>query len=181
MTKTSSTKKRVPPEAFREHRRTAFARTVQMTPKVIAQLQAQGQTVTLSALSEATQAFDQNGKELEPNTILRNPESAKLFRQHSPACQACQHKARSAKRKCPKANPDAQATYCGLRSAEFIVMVEELKTPIVALKAQQERLRVERNEAYQLRDQALQQNARQLATLTKSMSQVQLTDPSHAS
>jgi hypothetical protein len=179
MTKTSSTKKRVPPEAFSEHRRTAFARTVQLTQKAIAQLQAQGQTVTLSALSEATQAFDQNGKGLEPSTILRNPESAKLFRQHSPAYQACQHKARSAKRKCPKATPDAQATYRGLRSAEFIVMIEELKTQIVALKAQQERLQVERDEAYWLRDQALQQNTRQLATLTKSMTQVHLTEKSH--
>lgn len=179
MTKTSSTKKRVPPEAFSEHRRTAFARTVQLTQKAITQLQAQGQAVTLSALSEATRAFDENGKGLEPNTILRNPKAAELFRQHSPAYQACQHKARSAKRKCPKANPDAQATYRGLRHAEFIAMVEELKTQIVALQAQQEHLYVERNEAYRLRDQALRQNTRQLATLTKSMSQAHLTEKSH--
>ncbi len=179
MVKTSSAKKRVLPEAFSEHRRTAFERTVQLTQKAIAKLQAQGQAVTLSALSEATRAFDENGKGLEPNTILRNPEAAKLFRQQSLAYQRRQERARKAKRKHPKVNLDVRATYRGLRPAEFIAMVEDLKTQIVALKAHQERLQVERDEAYRLRDQALQQNTRQLATLAKAMTQVQLTEKSH--
>jgi hypothetical protein len=179
MVKTLSTEKRVPPAAFREHRRTAFARTVQLTQKAIAQLQAQGQTVTLSAISEATRAFDEKGNGLEPNTILRNPEAAELFRQQSPAYQQRQERARKAKRKRPKANLDVRATYRGLRPAELIAMVEDLKTQIVALKAHQERLQVERDEAYRLRDQALQQNIRQLAALTRSATLVQFTDQSH--
>ena len=179
MAKTCSAQKRVPPEAFREHRRTAFERTVQLTQKAIARLQAQGQAVTLSALSKATQAFDEKGKGLEPNTILRNPEAAELFRQHSQAYQARQHKARSAKRKRPRVSSDVQATYRGLRPAELMTMIEDLKAQMVALKAQQARLQVERDEASRLRDQALQQNTRQLGMLTKSMPQVPSRDPSH--
>ena len=44
MVKRALAKKRVPPEAFGEHRRAAFARTVQLTQKALAQLQAQGRT-----------------------------------------------------------------------------------------------------------------------------------------
>ncbi len=179
MAKTSFAKKRVPPAAFSEHRRTAFARTVQLTQKALAQLQAQGQTVTLSAVSEATRAFDQNGKGLESNTILRNPEAAELFRQQSPAYQRRQERARKAKRKRPKIDSDVRATYRGLRPTELIAMVEDLKTQIVALKVQQTRLQGEREEAYQVRDQALQQNTRQLATLAKSMTQVHLSEKNH--
>jgi len=152
-----------------------------LTEKAIAQLQAQGQPVTLSALVEATRALDEKGKGLGSNTILRNPKAAELFRQHSPAYQACQHKARSAKRKRPKASSDARAAYRGLRPAEFIAMVEDLKTQIIELKAHQERLQAERDEAYRLRNQAFQQNARQLAALTKSATQVQGTGKSHES
>lgn len=180
MVKISSAQKRVPPAAFSEHRHSAFVRTVQLTQKAIAKLQAQGQTVTLSALSEATQTLDESGKGLEPNTILRNPEAAELFRQQSPAYQQRQERARKAKRKRPKASSDVRATYRGLRPAELMAMVEDLKTQIVALKAQQARLQGEREEAYRLRDQALQQNARQLVTLTQFVSQVPLTDQCHA-
>lgn len=179
MAKTSSTQKRVPPAAFSEHRRTAFARTVQLTQKGIAKLQAERRTVTLSALSEATRACDEKGKGLEPNTILRNPESARLFRQQSPAYQRRQENARKAKRKRTQVNSDVRATYRGLRSMEFIAMIEDLKTQIVALKAQEARLQGERDEAYQARDQALQQNTRQLADLTKSIPQIHLTEKSH--
>lgn len=179
MTKTSSVEKRVPPKAFAEHSRVGFERTVQLTQKAIVKLQAQGQTVTLRALSEATRAFDETGKGLEPNTILRNPQAAELFRQQSPAYQARQHRARKAKRQHPKVSSDVRATYRGLRPAELVQMVEDLKVQNVQLKTQQERLQVERDEAYRLRDQALQQNTRQLATLTKSMSQVGSTGTSH--
>ena len=117
MIKTPSTQKRVPPAAFGEHRHAAFARTVQLTQKALAHLQAQGQTVTLNALSEATRAFDANGKRLEPNTILRNPQAAELFRQQSPAYQRRQERVRKAKRKRPQINSDVWATYRGLRSA----------------------------------------------------------------
>ena len=179
MVKRALAKKRVPPEAFGEHRRAAFARTVQLTQKALAQLQAQGRTVTLSALSEATRAFDAKGKGLEPNTILRNPEAAELFRQHSQAYQARQHKARSAKRKRPQVNSDVRATYRGLRPAELMAMIEDLKTQIVALKAREARLQDDRDEAHRLRDQAVQQNTRQLARLTQSLSQAPLTEKTH--
>ncbi len=179
MAKTSSVKKRVLPEAFREHRRAAFERTVELTQKALTKLQAQDQPVTLIALSEATRAFDETGKGLEPNTILRNPKAAELCRQQSPAYQARQHRARKAKRQHPKVSSDVRATYRGLRPAELVQMVEDLKVQNVQLKTQQKRLQVERDEAYRLRDQALQQNTRQLATLAKSMTQVQLTEKSH--
>ena len=179
MVKTSSAKKRILPEAFSEHRRAAFERTVQLTQKGIAKLQAQRQTVTLSALSEVTRAFDENGKGLEPNTILRNPEAAELFRQQSPAYQRRQERAQKAKRKHRKASSNVCATYHGLRPSDLIQMVEDLKTQIVALKTQQEHFQVQRDEAYRLRNQAVQQNTRQLATLTQSMSQVPLKDKSH--
>jgi len=181
MVKTSTTQKRILPEAFSQHRRAAFDRSVRLTQKAIAQLQAQGQTVTLSALSEATRAFDENGKGLEPNTILRNPKAADLFRQQSPAYRQRQERVRKAKRKRPQIDSDVRATYRGLRPAEFIAMIEDLKTQIVALKAQQERLQVERDEAYRLRDQAVQQNTRQMAMLTKSMTQVPSRDKNHES
>ena len=181
MPKTASVKNRIPPEAFRQYCRTRSERTVQLTEKAIAKLQAQGQPVTLSALAEATRAFDEKGKGLGSNTILRNPKAAELFRQHSSAYQACQRKARKAKRKRPTASSDARATYRGLRPAEFVAMVEDLKAQIGELKAHQERLQAERDEAYRLRDQALQQNARQLVALTKSATQVQLTGQGHES
>ncbi len=172
MGKASSAQKRVPPAAFGEHRRAAFARTIQLTQKAMAQLEAQGQTVTLGAVSEATRAFDEKGKGLTPATILRNPEAAELFRQQSPAYQRRQARARKVKRQHPKAGADVPAMYRGLRPAEFMTIIEDLKTQIVTLRAQQERLQAAREEAYRLRDQALQQNTRQLATFTRSMSQV---------
>jgi hypothetical protein len=174
MAKTSFTKKHIPPVAFSEHRRTAFARTVQLTQKALSQLHAQGKPVTLSAVSEATRAFDEKGKGLEPNTILRNPEAAKLFRQQSPAYQQRQARARQAKRKRPVIDAAVRATYRGLRPTELMTMAEDLKTQIIALKAQQQHLQVDRDEAHRVRDQALQQNTRQLAMLTQSMTQVQL-------
>lgn len=181
MVKICSAKKRVPPEAFNQHRRAAFERTVQLTEKAIAQLQSKGQAVTLSALSEATRAFDENGKGLEPNTILRNPQAAELFRQQSPAYRQRQERARKAKRKRSRVNSDVRATYRGLRSTEFITMIEDLKAQIVTLTAQQERLQIERDKANRLRDQALQQNTQQLAMLTKSLTQVPLENKSHDS
>ena len=168
MAKASFTKKHVPPVAFSEHRRTAFERTVQLTQKAISQLQAQGKTVTLSAVSEATRAFDDKGKGLEPNTILRNPKAAALFRQQSPAYQQRQTKTRQAKRKRPTIDSKVRATYRGLRPTDLIAMIEDLKTQIVALKAQQQHLQVDRDKAHRLCDQALQQNTRQLAMLTQS-------------
>jgi hypothetical protein len=179
MAKMSFAKKRVLPEAFREHRRAEFERTIQLTQKAITKLQVQSQTVTLVALSEATRTFDEKGKGLSPNTILRNPKAAELFRQHSRAYQARQQKIRNVKRKRPRVSSEVQAAYRGLRSADLVQMIETLKAQIAELKTQQTQLQTERDGAYRLRDQALQLNARQLGALTKSTTQVQLTGKTH--
>ncbi len=178
MTKTS-TAQRVRPAAFGKYCRTRFERTVELTQKAIAKLQTQGQTVTLSALAEATREFDEKRKGLQPNTILRNPQAAELFRKQSPAFHVRQHRVKKAKRRQHKPSSDVQEMYRGLRPMELIAMIEDLKKQVGDLKAQQEKFRTAREEACRLRDQVLQQNARQLAALTKSASQFQLTSNGH--
>jgi len=176
MPETPSTKKRIPPDAFSQHSRTRFERTVQLTEKAIAKLEANAQTVTLAAVCEATREFDDKGKGLSPITILRNPQAAEHFRQHSPAYQERQRQAKRTRRTRARVrvNADVRAAYQGLRSSDLIQMVEDLKAQLAELKVQQERLQTERDEAYRLRDQALQQNTRQLMALTKLTPQVQL-------
>lgn len=168
MTKTSSANRHAAPESFRQYCRTRFDRTVELTQKAMAALQAQGQPVTLDTLSGATRAFDAKGKGLSANTILRNPQAAELFRQHSSAYQARKQKAKKVSRKRPEPSSEVRAIYRGLRPTEFIQMVEDLKTQVVDLKAQREKLETQRDEAYRLRDQVLQQNTQQLAMLTQS-------------
>ena len=167
MPKTSSANKKVPPTAFNQYSREKFERTVQLTRKAIAKLEAEGQTVTLESVCEVTREFDERDKGIRPITILRNPEAAELFRQHSPAYRARQQKAGKAKRKRSKINSDILTTYRGLRAPDLIQMIEYLKAQIAEMKVQQDKLKTERDEAYRLRDEALQQNTRQLATLTK--------------
>jgi hypothetical protein len=178
MSKMPSISQRNPPESFRQYSRTRFERTVQLTDKAIAKLEAQSQTVTLMAVCEATREFDREGKGLQPNTILRNSDAAGLFRQHSPAYQARQQQVKRAKRKQTKAitRADVRPQYQGLRTADLIRLVEDLKTQLTELQGQKERLQIERDEAYRLREQALQQNTRQLIALTKLTPLVQQAD-----
>jgi hypothetical protein len=172
MTKPSMIK-RVRPAAFGRYCQTRFERTVELTRKAIAKLQSQGRTVTLVALAEVTREFDPKGKGLQPNTILRNSQAAELFRKESPSYQVRQQKAKNAKRRSPKPSSDVRTLYRGLRPVDLIAMIEDLKKQITELKTQQEKLRTDREEANRLLGQALQQNARQLAALTKSTTQVQ--------
>jgi hypothetical protein len=79
MAKRASIPPRVPPEAFRQHRQVEFERTVQLTQKAIAQLNAQGRPVTLVVLAEATRAFDVKGKGLAPNTIFATRKRPSFF------------------------------------------------------------------------------------------------------
>jgi len=167
MANTSLTQKRNPPIAFGQYSQGKFKRTVELTRKAITKLETESKTVTLEAVCEATREFDEQGKGLRPMTILRNPEAAELFRQHSPAYQARQQKVGKAKRKRLKVNSDVRTTYRGLRAPDLIQMVEDLKAQIAETKVQQDKLKTERDEAYRLRDEALQQNTQQLATLTK--------------
>jgi hypothetical protein len=171
MTKRSSSKSQSVPAAFDRHNRDTFQRTVRLTQQAIAQLQADGKTVTLAAVCELTPAFDEHHKGLAPVTILRNSEAAELFRQHSPAYQARLHKQRQAKRRVskPKTASKVAVAYRGLRTTELIQIAEDLKAQIAALKTLQIRLQAERDEAYRLRDETVQQNLRQLAALTQAL------------
>ncbi len=157
------------PEAFNQYRQGTFERTVRLTEQAIARLTADGQTVTLASLCETTRTLDKQGKGLRPTSILRNPQAAELFHQHSLAYQARQQKTRKATRKRTQAKTtsDTAATYRGLRAPELIQMVNDLKTSVAELTLKQEKLKAERDAAYQLRDDALQQNTRLLAALTK--------------
>lgn len=168
MPKTSAQPTKTPPASFGQYNREQYQRVVQLTEKAIAKLESAHQPVTLTALAEMTRSLDSEEKGISSRTLLRNVDAAALFRQHSSAYQARQQKAKKAKRKRAKAktNADVRATYRGLHSSDLIRMVEDLKTKIVEMKAQQARLQAERDEAYRLRDEALQHNARQLAALT---------------
>jgi hypothetical protein len=96
MSKPSSTLKPGSPASFSQHNHNLFQRTVTLTQKAINHLEAEGRTITLAAVCEATGHFDDRGKGLAPITILRNPEAAALFRQSSPAYQARQQQAKKA-------------------------------------------------------------------------------------
>ncbi len=154
------------PAAFAQHNQQQAERTVQLTQKAVEQLKVAGKRVTLAALCEATRQVDAKGKGLSAITILRNPEAAALFHQHSPGVQARQKLASKAQRKRVRVNTDTRALYRGLRAPDLIPMIEALKTQLAAVQQQQAKLVLERAEAYQLRDAALKQNTQQLAALT---------------
>jgi hypothetical protein len=160
--------KRAIPEAFNQYRRDAFERTVRLTEKAIAKLKAADTPVTLAKVCEATREFDEHGKGLQPVTILRNPQAAELFHQHSPAYQERHRKTQKAKRKRAKTRTSSEArlAYRGLRAPDLIQIAEELRAQIIQLKTLQEKSRSERDEAYRCRDEALEQNAKLLAALT---------------
>ena len=163
-------KKKQSPAAFRQYNQTQFQRTVRLTRQALAKLQADDQTVTLVALVEVTRQVDDRGKGLTSTTILRNPEAAALFRQHSPAYQARQQATVDA----PPAESDAEipAAYRGLNLTALIRLIEALKKQVADLKTQQRQLKAERDEAYRLRDEALRQNTQQLVRLTQLMTQL---------
>ena len=155
------------PEAFNQLNQKRAQRTVRLTEAAIAHLNAKGKPITLTALCEATRKLDEKGKGLQPITILRNSKAAELFRQHSPAYQARQQAARKAKRKRSPINSEARSIYRGLHSSDLIQMAEDLKLKLAELQTQQKKVVDERDEAYRQRDEALQQNLRQLAALAK--------------
>jgi hypothetical protein len=154
---------------FRQHNRAQSQRTVELTRRAIAKLEAEGQRVTLSALTAATRAVDTEQKGLAAKTILRNAEACALFHQHSSAYQQRQARAPRVKRRrsCPHLSADTRAIYRGLRTTDLIQMIEASKQSITEMKKDQARLQAERDEAYRQRDEALQQNVRQLAVLTE--------------
>lgn len=151
-----------PPPAFPQHNQAKYQRTIQLTRQAIAQLQAERQTVTLAAVVEATRAFTESGKGLTATTILRNPDTAALFHQHSPAYQQRQRVQSARLQPAP-----APATSSPLAVADLNPLVEALKKQVAELQVQQATLKSERDEAYRLRDEVLQQNTRQLAMLAQ--------------
>jgi hypothetical protein len=158
---------KTPPQAFGQCNQVRSQRVVRLTEKALAQLESTYQPVTLAALARLTYTLDCEGKGISERTILRNPAAVALFRSHSLAYQARQQTVNKTRRKraAVRTTADVRAAYRGLRAADLIPVVEELKATIAELKAQHEKLQAERTIAYRLRDEALQHNARQLAAL----------------
>jgi len=169
MSKTLVSKKRTPPESFRQRNQAQSQRVIELTQKAIAHLEANHQLVTLNSVVAITQSLDDQRKGLSAKTILRNAEAATRFHEHSLAYQARQQKIDRAKRKRARVDADMRATYRGLRPSDLIQMMEDLKKQNAELQTQCNKWKVEREEAYRLRDEALQHNTRQLAALTRQM------------
>jgi len=169
MTNTPLTKKKEVPTAFRQYNETKYQRTLRLTRQAIAKLQADNQKVTLATITEVTREVDETGKGITSMTILRNPEAAALFRQHSPAYQAKQQGRPASSQS--ESEEQIPVTYRGLNATDLIRRIENLKKQIAKLKKERNKLKVERDEAYRQRDEALRQNTQQLARLTQLMNQ----------
>ncbi|MBI5033304.1 MAG: hypothetical protein HZB51_22520 [Chloroflexi bacterium] len=167
MSKTNASPKRTLPESFRQRNQAQSQRVIDLTQKAIAQLEANHQAVTLNSVVAITQSLDDQRKGLSAKTILRNAEAATLFREHSLNYQVRQQKIKRAKRKRVRIDGETRSTYRGLRLSDLIQMMEDLKKQNVALQTQCNKLKAEREEAYRLRDEALEHNTRQLAALTR--------------
>ncbi len=167
--------------AFQKHNQVQSERTIALTRQAIAKLETERQKVTLIALVQATRAVDKQGKGLAAKTILRNADARELFHQHSLSFQQRQQQSKRLKRKHSRITLDAdtRAPYRGLHASDLIRMVEELKQRIAAMKSQQSKLQTERDEAYRVRDEALQQNTAQLAALTKMKERLASLEQSH--
>lgn len=156
------------PAVLRQHNQTRFQRTVQLTQQAIAALEAQGQAITLMALAAATRTLDESGQGITAKSILHNPEACALFHQHSPAYQERQRRVKPGKR--PRGRPrvenELRIKYRGLHVSDLIRMVETLQSELADLKSQQAKLEATCAEALRVRDEALQENVRQLAMLT---------------
>jgi hypothetical protein len=153
---------------FHQHNQVRAQRTVQLTRQAIAQLKLAGAKITLAAVAEATRAFDELGKGLAPNTILRNAEACELFHQSSESYQHRRQQQSKATRRRSRMRlrSNASAAYRGLRTADLIQIIEQLKQTMAELQAQLSVLQTERDAARQFADDLQQQNIRQLAALT---------------
>jgi len=141
---------------------------VQLTRQAIAKLKADGQKITLIAVSAATRALDEGGKGLAPNTILRNAQARDLFHQQSESYQERQQRVGKAKRRrsrlrvCTKLSAD----YRGLRASDLVQIIEQLKLTVLELQTRQTKLEADRDAMHQCCVELKQQNIRQLAALT---------------
>lgn len=168
MTKMSSAENESVVIAFNQHNQARSQRTVQLTRQAIAKLKAAGQKITLSAVSEATRVFDESGKGLAPNTILRNLEARELFHQESPSYRQRQQRLGKIKRRRSRSGAISKphAEYRGLPPSDLVQIIERLNQSVAKLQEQLSKHQAERDVAYRCCARLQQQNVRQLAALT---------------
>ncbi len=145
-----------------------FRRTVALTTAAIEEVEAEGGKVTLANVAAATRGLDAQGRGISQTTIVRNPEALAIFRQHSPAYQ--KKLARKARQSQNKPSQPVVDQYQTCDRMDLLRMIEALQVENARLKARLSELQTERDTAYHLRDEALQQNTLQLAKLAELMS-----------
>jgi hypothetical protein len=155
------------PERLLKRNQEQRERVLFLTKLAIKVLEEKGDPVTLCAVTEMTRSLDSHGKGITAKTLLRNEDAAAYFREHSPAYHARHPKERSRKGPRRTSTSAVISSYCGLRTPDFIQILEEQKAQIAELKQHISQLEEQRKRAYQLRDEALELNARQLAVLTR--------------
>ena len=153
------------PTPLQQRNRELFRRTVALTEAAIGKLEAEGQKVTLANVAAATGDIDTKGRGISPTTIVRNPDALAIFRQHSPAY----HRKLARKTRPNKPSPTLADKYQNYDRLDLLRMIEALQADNIRLKAQVSAVQIERDTAYRLRDEALAQNARQLAKLAELM------------
>ena len=154
--------------AFNQHNQVASERTVELTRRAIAHLKTAGQKITLTAVSEATRAFDNSGKGLAPNTILRNLQARELFHEQSENFQRRQRHLGKLNHRRPRSRgiSNVSAEYRGLRTSDLVQIIERLNQRVAKLQEQLSAFQAERDAAHRRCDELEQQNIRQLAELT---------------
>jgi uncharacterized small protein (DUF1192 family) len=155
------------PTPLQQRNRELFRRTVALTAAAIDKLEAEGQKVTLANVAAATRDIDAEGRGISSTTIVRNPDALAIFRQHSPSYQ--KKLARKTSQAQNKPSPAMADKYEECGRLDLIRMIEALQAEIIRLEARLSALQIERDTAYRLRDEALAQNARQLAKLAELM------------
>ena len=155
--------------AFSRHNQARFQRTIDLTRQAITRLKAAGQKVTLAGVSEATRSLDDSGKGLSPNTILRNVEARELFHQESADYQQRRKQIGKIKRRRSRVRDISNLAleYRGLRTSELLEIIVQLKQTNAELQTRQTKLQADRDAIHQCCEELLQQNIRQLATLTQ--------------
>jgi hypothetical protein len=152
---------------LQQRNQTSFRRTVALATAAIEKLEAAGEKVTLANVAAATRSLDAEGRGISQTTIVRNPEALAIFRQHSPAYQ--KKAARKTRQAQNKPTQPVVDQYQALDRLDLIRMIEVLQTENARLKVCLSELQTERDTAYRLRDEALQQNTLQLAKLAELM------------
>jgi hypothetical protein len=143
-----------------------YQRTLQLTRDSITKLESEGKRVTLNAIIETSRGLETSGKGIScAKTILHNAEAVDLFHEHSPAYHKRQQFVKKVKRKRAPIKKDIRTAYKGLISSDWITLAEDMKHQIKELKTQLVKYQEERDEAYKVRNEALQINTRLVVQL----------------